>query len=752
MHRWKEDFLKFNNNKCVHIHKNGDFDNKKILYMESDWDFVDFLQAASQRLEMVPVATRLFTQDGVEINDCMMIEDNDNLFLSNNDENFISLYENNARLNADNNDEKSDDKSIPTIVGGYLVKEMLGKGGFGEVRIGEHHLTGERVALKFLSKKEIHSLGAAERTNTEIQCLTALKHHNIIRLLQHFENPNYLILVFELMEGGDLMQFLHRRAQENQEASPSPSGSTLPKASLTEEESRQVFYQILSGLSYAHNHHICHRDLKLENILLKGNSLSHIKIADFGLSEFIRPGSLIKSECGTLSFLAPEVFKGVGIAGPPLDVWSLGVILFALLCGRLPFEGPDLLSSKRPRENIIRNRIIKGQYKIDDNIGPEAKDLVKRMLHTDPSERLTIPEIFNHIWVRNTIPNQDPTPTISPKIIGRKSLVKQQSQSNSLSSLSSLNPLTLSSTPPQSPPLTTRSIQDIDQSLDSLNILVNTPRNSILSNNSNNIQTLSTSLSQQTILTPRRNLVNSASNILSPQSSSFTESNLESNMKNFNQSENHDIQQDSPLKSLISTPTPSEKSISTPSSTTIRLIPLRKSASTKIDIDNSDDEFDLLQTSNNISSTNILSSPTIPSSSTSTTNFSKKGLVSTPSHSAVSTPKRRTHRDKESIDDINFISSPTNNSIEKPRLIRGQSSNFQTETFSSSRSRKHNLISKHILSDSPGQSHKHLVNSSTNSLPTSSSTTSSQSSLKFNSFSPLPSTPMTSRNKIINIS
>ncbi len=98
-----------------------------------------------------------------------------------------------------------------------------------------------------------------------------------------------------------------------------------------------------------------------------------VKIADFGLSGFYRPGALIKSSCGTLSFLAPEVFQGTANAGPPLDVWSLGVVLFAILCGRLPFEGPDIASSKRPRDAVIRARIMKCQYKMDDALGPECK-------------------------------------------------------------------------------------------------------------------------------------------------------------------------------------------------------------------------------------------------------------------------------------------------------------------------------------------------------------------------------------------
>lgn len=134
---------------------------------------------------------------------------------------------------------------------------------------------------------------------------------------------------------------------------------------------------------------------------LKDHSLNQVKIADFGLSDFYRPGATMKSNCGTLSFLAPEVFKGTSNAGPPLDVWSLGVILFAMLCGRLPFEGTDLHGTKRPRDAVIKSRILKGQYKVDECLGVEAKDLLRRMLQVDPAERASLPEIFNHVWVRS---------------------------------------------------------------------------------------------------------------------------------------------------------------------------------------------------------------------------------------------------------------------------------------------------------------------------------------------------------------
>eukprot|EP01031_Cornospumella_fuschlensis_P027784 gene27784-33558_t len=353
--------------------------------MESDWSIYEFLNAASQRLEMPSAATRVFNADGVEVNDCMLIEDDDMLFLSMNDD-FIAP----ADMVAEESDSNAPAYRIPTIIGGYRVSDLLGRGGFGEVRVGEHSLTGEKVALKFLRKSEISSLGAAERTNTEIQCLMTLKHSNIIRLMSHMETPNHVVLVFELMEGGDLLHYLIQRKRT----------LSLPRPSLTEEEARGVMYQVLSAISYAHNQHICHRDLKLENILLKDNSLSCVKIADFGLSDFYRPGSRVKTNVGTLSFLAPEIFGGVATAGPPLDVWALGVILFAVLCGRLPFEGIELGTGKRPRDAVIRGRILKAQYKMEEGIGSEAKDLVKRLLVLDPAHRMTISEVFNHVWMR----------------------------------------------------------------------------------------------------------------------------------------------------------------------------------------------------------------------------------------------------------------------------------------------------------------------------------------------------------------
>eukprot|EP01041_Mallomonas_annulata_P005975 gene5975-12052_t len=271
MWRGNEDFIVNTHQKCITIHINGQFDSSKVLYMEPDWSLHDLLKAASQRLDLVPTAVHVFNSDGVEVDDCMMIEDNDILFFSTGDK-FISPT---SQQSKNEGDEVNKDRDMPNIVGGYKVGKFLGRGGFGEVRVGEHHLTGEKVALKFITRRQIMNIDAVERTTTEIQCLTALRHHNIIKFLQNIESSTHVVLVFELMEGGDLYNYMRKKG-----------GVVALQAAMSEDESRHVFQQVLSAVGYAHNQHICHRDLKLENILLKGITPQYVKIADFGLSDF----------------------------------------------------------------------------------------------------------------------------------------------------------------------------------------------------------------------------------------------------------------------------------------------------------------------------------------------------------------------------------------------------------------------------------------------------------------------------------
>ncbi|CAM9367922.1 unnamed protein product, partial [Discosporangium mesarthrocarpum] len=273
--------------KEVTVHAEEDIGGR-TLYVLPDWTADDLLHAIGKRLGLSSTPKRIFNADGMEIADVMMIEDKDIIFVTQGGD-FVP-----PTLVDEDGEGGSPvySSGLPAVVSGYKVCEFLGKGGFGEVRVGEHQVTGDRVALKFLRKSEIADMGAAERTTTEIQCLTALKHPNIIRLIQHINTPQSVIMVFELMEGGDLYQFL----------------CATPFQRLGEDQGRGVFRQIVSGVGYAHNQHICHRDMKLDNVLLsRPGCLDSIKLADFGLSDFYRPGATMRTNCGSISYLAPEV-------------------------------------------------------------------------------------------------------------------------------------------------------------------------------------------------------------------------------------------------------------------------------------------------------------------------------------------------------------------------------------------------------------------------------------------------------------
>lgn len=332
------------------------------------WSNKDFLHSASQRLKMLPKAIVAFDENGdmIEINE---IQDNCVVIVSST-EKFIRPHDKGA--------------AAKKGVGQYFVGPRIGRGGFGEVLLGTHKVTNEKIALKFIPIATLENVTAAERVATEVQALTAMRHPNIIKLMDVIHSMSHIVLAFEYANGGDLLHYL----------------TQLPGCRCGVEETKEFFNQILSGVSYAHAHNICHRDLKLANLLIcNGNQL---KIADFGLSAFFRPGSDFKSNCGSISYLAPEVFRDSSTSGPPLDVWSLGVILFAMLCGRLPFTDISLAHGKRTDSEIIKKRILRCQYKIDGRLKPDAKDLIQSMLLLNPLERATIPEIFEHCFLQRS--------------------------------------------------------------------------------------------------------------------------------------------------------------------------------------------------------------------------------------------------------------------------------------------------------------------------------------------------------------
>ncbi|XP_054809023.1 SNF1-related protein kinase catalytic subunit alpha KIN10-like isoform X4 [Prosopis cineraria] len=258
----------------------------------------------------------------------------------------------------------------------YKLGKTLGIGSFGKVKIAEHVLTGHKVAIKILNKRKIKNMEMEEKVRREIKILRLFMHPHIIRLYEVIETPADIYVVMEYVKSGELFDYI------------------VEKGRLQEDEARNFFQQIISGVEYCHRNMVAHRDLKPENLLL--DSKCNVKIADFGLSNVMVDGHFLKTSCGSPNYAAPEVISGKYYAGPEVDVWSCGVILYALLCGTLPFDDENI-------PNLFK-KIKGGIYTLPSHLSPGARDLIPRMLVVDPMKRVTIPEIRQHPWFQAHLP------------------------------------------------------------------------------------------------------------------------------------------------------------------------------------------------------------------------------------------------------------------------------------------------------------------------------------------------------------
>mmetsp|Transcript_13514 Transcript_13514/g.27625 ORF Transcript_13514/g.27625 Transcript_13514/m.27625 type:complete len:416 (-) Transcript_13514:289-1536(-) len=219
-------------------------------------------------------------------------------------------------------------------------------------------------------------LDMEEKVKREIRILKMFMHPHIVRLYEVIDTPQDIYVFTECCSGGELFDFIVERGK------------------IPEDEARMFFQQIISGVEYIHSHMVAHRDLKPENLLL--DQSSNVKIADFGLSNCMRDGYFLKTSCGSPNYAAPEVISGKVYAGPEVDVWSCGVIVYALLCGTLPFDD----------ENIpyLFKKIKGGIYSLPAHLSELARDIIQKMLQTDPIKRITIPEIRRHPWFQTRLP------------------------------------------------------------------------------------------------------------------------------------------------------------------------------------------------------------------------------------------------------------------------------------------------------------------------------------------------------------
>ncbi|XP_072538594.1 5'-AMP-activated protein kinase catalytic subunit alpha-2 [Salminus brasiliensis] len=261
-------------------------------------------------------------------------------------------------------------------IGHYILGDTLGVGTFGKVKIGEHQLTGHKVAVKILNRQKIRSLDVVGKIKREIQNLKLFRHPHIIKLYQVISTPTDFFMVMEYVSGGELFDYIckHGRVEDN--------------------EARRLFQQIISAVDYCHRHMVVHRDLKPENVLLDGSM--NAKIADFGLSNMMSDGEFLRTSCGSPNYAAPEVISGRLYAGPEVDIWSCGVILYALLCGTLPFDDEHVPT--------LFKKIRGGVFYIPEYLNRSVASLLMLMLQVDPLKRATIKDIREHEWFKQDLP------------------------------------------------------------------------------------------------------------------------------------------------------------------------------------------------------------------------------------------------------------------------------------------------------------------------------------------------------------
>ncbi|GAA5940357.1 uncharacterized protein JCM15063_002612 [Sporobolomyces koalae] len=263
----------------------------------------------------------------------------------------------------------------PTIIGEYEIISTLGTGSFGKVKLARHVKTGLKVAMKFISKRKISTAEMSNRVHREIQYLSLLRHPHIIKLYDVISSPSDIVMVIEYLSG-ELFDYIVKRGK------------------MPEDEARRFFQQIMSALDYCHSHNIVHRDLKPENLLLDENL--NVKIADFGLSNIMRDGDFLKTSCGSPNYAAPEVISGKLYAGPEIDIWSCGVILFVMLCGRLPFDDDHI--------PLLFKKINGGIFSLPPFLSAEARSLLTKMLTVDSNKRIKLHEIRQLPWFQKDLP------------------------------------------------------------------------------------------------------------------------------------------------------------------------------------------------------------------------------------------------------------------------------------------------------------------------------------------------------------
>ncbi|XP_033287009.1 maternal embryonic leucine zipper kinase isoform X3 [Orcinus orca] len=253
----------------------------------------------------------------------------------------------------------------------YELYETVGTGGFAKVKLAFHILTGELVAIKIMDKNALGS--DLPRVKTEIDALKNLRHQHICQLYHVIETANKIFMVLEYCPGGELFDYI------------------ISQDRLSEEETRVVFRQIVSAVAYVHSQGFAHRDLKPENLLFDEDH--KLKLIDFGLCAKPKGNKdyHLQTCCGSLAYAAPELIQGKSYLGSEADVWSMGILLYVLMCGFLPFDDDNVMA--------LYKKIMRGKYEVPKWLSPSSILLLQQMLQVDPKKRISVKNLLNHPWI-----------------------------------------------------------------------------------------------------------------------------------------------------------------------------------------------------------------------------------------------------------------------------------------------------------------------------------------------------------------
>jgi len=255
-------------------------------------------------------------------------------------------------------------------LGHYQLDKPLGRGNYAVVRLAVHCITGTKVAMKIIDKSKLCK-GDLARLFREVQIMKLLDHPNIIRFYQVVENYQYIHLVSSFAENGELYEHVTKNG------------------SLSEAEARKYFVQICNAISYCHEKGVVHRDLKIENVLLDCNN--NVRIADFGFSNYFKPPRLLETFCGSPQYAAPEIFNGKHYDGFKTDIWSLGIILYVLVTGGLPFDGDSIQE--------VKQNVLRGRFRVPYFVSHECEHLIRSMLSLEPEKRPSVESVLSHSWM-----------------------------------------------------------------------------------------------------------------------------------------------------------------------------------------------------------------------------------------------------------------------------------------------------------------------------------------------------------------